>query len=81
MPKEVTNEMRAEWGRQTLLAHCRITENADHLYEEDETVTADVLANLMHFAARANFSFDNALLRAEKYFEEEERMRRQGNRT
>jgi hypothetical protein len=62
---EGMNDQRSAWARCAV----RVFQEATGTDEED--VLCDLLANLMHWADRANYDFEAALLRARDHYDAE----------
>lgn len=63
---EPTNEERAARAEAALELYCRITGDS-----EDDTMLADLLTDLRHWAARDGHDFDNANFISEIHFNHE----------
>ncbi len=75
MTNEPTNADRARWAKNALAVFTAETYGGDHPDTMDrgdlETVIYDLIADLLHFAARQGFDTDEILRSASFHFEAE----------
>lgn len=67
----ITNEQRARWAEAALQAYATGKEGGEALYDEPALVVSDLLADLMHYAAREAIDIRVCYTRARGHFEEE----------
>lgn len=64
MSAPVTNIQRAAWAFAAVLGYSVAKDETRFLYDEQESVFGDMLADLMHYAAQKGFEFDDHVERA-----------------
>jgi hypothetical protein len=62
------NEARSDAAYQAVIAHGRVMGNGE---EELETRIVDLMSDLMHLCAVHNYNIENAITRANSYYEGE----------
>jgi hypothetical protein len=67
----ITNIQRAAWAKAAVLGYSVAKDETRFLYDEEESVFGDMLADLMHYAAQAGFDFDDHIARAGMHYEAE----------
>jgi hypothetical protein len=77
MTEEPTNENRAQWAREALIAFTARTWGGRHPDTMDrgdlECAVYDLIADLLHYADRQGFETDSVLASAVLHFEAEQR--------
>ena len=71
MTAPITNMQRAAWAKAAVLGYSAAKDEARFLYDEEESVFGDMLADLMHYAALAGFDIDEHTERARMHYEAE----------
>ena len=69
----IANENRVAWADSAINHYSEDKEGGQwgDLYDDDDTVLVDLLADLMHWAAGRNISFPEALGTAEMHYQNE----------
>jgi hypothetical protein len=67
----IANLQRAAWAKQALLAYSSAKDGSHLLYDEEEAVFGDMLADLMHYAQSCGFDFSEHIERAKGHYDAE----------
>lgn len=71
MTAPIANAQRAAWAETALLKYSIAKEGGEELYDIPESVLTDILADLMHYAARESIDFNRCLDQATGHYEAE----------